>query len=88
VSDDELVIPGQMSIDEVNEVLDVNLPEGDWDTIGGLAFHLRGQVPREGDQITVGPYDLIVERVQGRRIRTVRLIRREHAEVGQEEARQ
>jgi CBS domain containing-hemolysin-like protein len=87
VSEDELLIPGQMSIDEVNEELDVELPEGDWDTIGGLAFHLRGQVPREGDRITVGPYDLVVERVQGRRIRTVRLIRREHAEVGQDEGR-
>jgi CBS domain containing-hemolysin-like protein len=87
VSEDELLIPGQMSIDEVNEVLDVELPEGDWDTIGGLAFHLRGQVPREGDRITVGPYDLVVERVQSRRIRTVRLIRRDHAEIGAEEGR-
>lgn len=85
VSEDELVIPGQMAIDEVNEVLDVDLPEGDWDTVGGLAFHLRGQVPREGDRIAVGPYDLVVERVQGRRIRTVRLIRREHAEIAREE---
>jgi CBS domain containing-hemolysin-like protein len=75
ISPDEMLIPGEMAIDEVNEVLDVELPEGDWDTIGGLVFHLAGHVPREGDRIVAGPYDLVVERVQGRRIRKIRLIR-------------
>jgi CBS domain containing-hemolysin-like protein len=76
LSGDELLVPGQMAIDEVNDVLDPPLPEGDWDTIGGLVFHLRGQVPQVGDQVVAGPYDLVVERVQGRRIRTIRLIKR------------
>jgi putative hemolysin len=76
LSPDELLVPGQMPIDEVNDVLDLPLPEGDWDTIGGLVFHLRGQVPQDGDRVVAGPYDLIVERVQARRIRTIRLVKR------------
>ena len=81
ISDDELLVPGQIAIDEVNDLLDPPLPEGDWDTVGGLAFHMRGQVPREGDRIVIGPYDLVVERVQGRRVRTIRIMRRISAEV-------
>jgi CBS domain containing-hemolysin-like protein len=83
-----LLVPGQMAIDEVNDVLDPPLPEGDWDTIGGLVFHLRGQVPQDGDRVIAGPYDLIVERVQGSRIRTIRLIKRAPIEPVVEETKE
>ena len=36
--------PG-MPIDEVNELLHVALPEGDYDTVGGLLLDLLGHVP-------------------------------------------
>ena len=38
-------------IDELNELLDADLPDGDWDTVGGLVFNLLGHVPeRRGDR--------------------------------------
>ena len=40
-----------MSIDEVNELLDAELPEGDWDTVGGLVYSLLGHVPTEGETV-------------------------------------
>ena len=83
----ELLVPGQMAIDEVNDLVDPPLPEGDWDTVGGLVFHLRGQVPNDGDRVVAEPYDLVVERVQGRRIRTVRLIKHSPVDNDAEESR-
>ncbi len=68
-------VAARMSVDEVNDLLDADLPVGDWDTIGGLLLHLRGQVPVEGEQLRTGDYLLVAERVQGRRVRTVRLER-------------
>ena len=43
-----------MPIDEVNELLNVDLPHEEWDTVGGLVFGLTGRVPyaRRG-----GPFD-------------------------------
>ena len=46
-------VNARMSIDEVNELLDADLPEGDWDTVGGLVFHLLGHVPAEGETVEV-----------------------------------
>jgi CBS domain containing-hemolysin-like protein len=74
LSTTELRVPGGMAVDEVNEIASTDLPSGDWDTIGGLLLHLRGQPLGEGESIELGTTTLVAERVQGRRIRTVRVI--------------
>jgi CBS domain containing-hemolysin-like protein len=66
-----LRVQAGMPIDEVNELLgsaDSMLPEGDWDTIGGLMFHLLGHVPVEGEQVPTDSLVLKAERVARRRI--------------------
>ncbi|MCU1495062.1 MAG: domain containing protein [Acidimicrobiaceae bacterium] len=84
LSEREYRVSGKMSVDEVNELLGTDLPVGDdWDTVGGLFLHLRGQVPIEGEQIAVGDDVLVAEKVQGRRIGSVRIVRAaEHESVG------
>jgi len=43
-------IRGSMRIDQVNEQLNLGLPEGDYKTIGGFALNLFGHLPKEGEQ--------------------------------------
>lgn len=70
-----LRVQARMSIDEVSSLVGFNLPEGDWDTIGGLMFHLLGHVPFEGESVTEGEFRLRAEQVKGRRIGMVRIER-------------
>jgi CBS domain containing-hemolysin-like protein len=78
----DLRVTARMSIDEVNELLGAELPEGDWDTVGGLVFSLLGHVPTEGETASLDGFQLTAERVQGRRIGRVRIsrVREEAAE--------
>ena len=46
-------VNARMPIDEVNELLDADLPEGDWDTVGGLLYDRLGHVPVEGESVDV-----------------------------------
>ncbi len=71
ISDDELRVNGRVSLDELAEALGVQLPEGDWSTVGGLIFGTLGYVPRVGECLDVDGHRLLVERVQGRRIARV-----------------
>ncbi|MDQ3462284.1 MAG: hypothetical protein M3471_04520 [Actinomycetota bacterium] len=64
-----------MALDELNDLLHLELPEGDWDTVGGLVFDLLGHVPSEGETVVVDGHVLRAERVQGRRIGRVRITR-------------
>jgi CBS domain containing-hemolysin-like protein len=70
-------VSSKMSVDEVNELLGADLPAGDWDTIGGLVLALAGHIPAEGESIEVDGHLLVAERVQGRRIGSVRILRLE-----------
>ena len=66
-------VPGRTPIDEMNELLGEELPSGEWDTVGGLVFDALGHVPDEGECARVNGYEFCAERVQGRRIVSVRI---------------
>jgi CBS domain containing-hemolysin-like protein len=68
-------INARMQIDEVNELLKSDFPEGDWDTIGGYLYHLLGHIPTEGEAAEFDGFRLVADRVQGHRIGRVRIDR-------------
>jgi putative hemolysin len=61
-------IQGSMRIDEVNEQLGLELPEGDYKTIGGFALNLFGHLPKEGEQIVHDDLRLVVAQVKENKI--------------------
>jgi CBS domain containing-hemolysin-like protein len=73
--DGDYRVNARLGIDEVNELLDVELPATEWDSIGGLLFNVVGGVPREGQEVEFQGLRLRAERVQGRRIGRVRIHR-------------
>jgi CBS domain containing-hemolysin-like protein len=68
-------VNARMPLDELNDLLRLELPEGDWDTVGGLVFNMLGHVPAEGEAVEIDGHRLRAERVQGRRIGRVRITR-------------
>jgi len=75
LSDGSLRVPGQTPIHAVSAELGVELPDAEWDTVGGLVFNLLGHVPDEGEEVAFQGLDFRTERVQGRRIVSVRITR-------------
>jgi CBS domain containing-hemolysin-like protein len=71
LSGGSLRVPGRCSIDELSEELDMELPDTEWDTVGGLVFNLLGHVPDEGEAVRFQGLEFRTERVQGRRIVSV-----------------
>ena len=69
----EALVHGRMPIDQLNGVVDADLPDDNWDTVGGLIFNTLGHVPEVGESVEVGGLLLRVEKMQGRRITRVRL---------------
>jgi putative hemolysin len=80
VGDGMYRVDGKMSIDEVNEILDVELPAEEWDTIGGLMLGLLGSIPGEGQEVTFLNLTFKAERVIGRRISKILITRNEEEE--------
>ncbi len=82
----DVLVNATLNVDDVNEELDLELPEGNWDSVGGLVFGLLGRVPVPGDAVEVDGIRLVVERVDGRRVTRVRLVRPEPALAETEDA--
>lgn len=70
------LVDGRLGVDELGEILGVELPDDEWDTVGGLLLGLAGRVPREGESFELNGHTLTAERVQGRRVAQVRLTER------------
>ena len=75
----DVLIDGGVALSEVNERFGLDLPEEDFDTIGGFIFGALGRVPVSGDEIGGLGGDaatvLHVEEIEDRRITLVRLTR-------------
>lgn len=64
----------RVHVDEINEHLDLNLPEqGKFDTIGGFVFSELGHLPAPGDQVVYKNVRITVLDVHRRRIDRVRI---------------
>ena len=77
VDDHTYRVNGRLPIDDVNELLDVELPHDEWDTVAGLMYSLLGAVPTQGETVNYDNLSFTAEKVQGRRISKVLISRRD-----------
>ncbi|MBN2601146.1 MAG: hypothetical protein JXR87_04060, partial [Candidatus Marinimicrobia bacterium] len=61
-------VNANMSIDEFNELLDVEILSDDVDTIGGFVFALFGEMPRVKSSIKYGSIVFTVQKIVSNRI--------------------
>jgi CBS domain containing-hemolysin-like protein len=64
-------VSGKASIDDVNELLDVELPDEEWDTLAGFVLDLFGKIPKDGEEAVYPGLKFTAEEVLGRRISKV-----------------
>lgn len=60
-------------IEDLAEALDTELPEGDFDTVGGLITSEIGRIPLRGERIKVAGLEVLIQEADPRRIVRVRI---------------
>lgn len=71
VQDNIWTVRAGIDIDDFDARFGVELPEGDYTTLGGFVFHLLGAAPQKGDEIVWNGLTFHVSGVDGRRITEV-----------------
>jgi magnesium and cobalt exporter, CNNM family len=66
--DGSYLVAARLGIDELNEALEWDLPKKDYETVGGLVLSVLGRIPRPGEQVILGRYELTVVDADERRI--------------------
>lgn len=68
-------VDARIPLTDLNDALDISLPTDTYafETLGGLIFHLAGDIPEPGFTATHDLLDILVEKVENNRIRLVRV---------------
>ncbi len=85
VGENSFLLDASVGVGEVEDELDMKLPEGDYDSIGGFLLDLLGRLPMPGEQVTWKNLLFTVEAVSRNRIRQIRLERQPVAEGEEDE---
>jgi putative hemolysin len=72
-------IDGGMRIEEANEEMGLELPEGDYETVAGFIFHLLGHIPKQGEQLRYKGLRIVITEMRGRKIEKIVLTKERHA---------
>ncbi len=66
-------VDARLPVEDLADIAGVQLPEVEWDTVGGLVLGLAERIPDEGEQFDFGPLRFTVTGMQGRRVAKVRV---------------
>lgn len=73
---DWFYVPGSARPDQLRATVGIDLPEGEYETLGGFVMDRLGRIPRRGDHIEHDRWVLRVRRMDGRRVAEVELMAR------------
>jgi len=74
IGKDTVDIDARTNIDDINEHLELNLPEDeDYDTIGGFVFSHLGYIPKTGDSFEYKNLEFTITSAERRRIKRIKI---------------
>ena len=79
LSEKEYLIDGELTIYEIEKILDVEIPEGEYDTLSGYLVHLLNRIPNKDEDIEIETDDVIysVEKCMDNKITKVLAIKKD-----------
>ena len=72
-ADNEYLLSARMEIDNVNEMFDLDLPEGDYMTVGGLILHYNQSFPQVNEVVKINRFEFRILKRTNAKIELVKL---------------
>jgi len=66
--DGSVDVSARIHVEDLEEILKITLPKGDYDTLGGLILNELGRIPRQGEALCVAGLDIHIQKADPRRI--------------------
>jgi magnesium and cobalt transporter len=77
VTDDEtLLVDARLEVEKLEDYLNVELPKGEFESVGGFIIHLLGRIPDAKEKISFEDLEITVEKADPRKIHKVLITRK------------
>ncbi len=73
LDDSSYILDARIHIDDLNELLDTEFEDNDFESLGGMVYDLMGRIPHQQDAAELSGYRFTVEQVRAQRILYVRV---------------
>ncbi|UCE25314.1 MAG: HlyC/CorC family transporter [Candidatus Zixiibacteriota bacterium] len=73
LGDGQYIVSASLMVEKLQDYLDTDYEQGDYDTVGGLIYDLVGSVPTQGQKIQWNDLEFEVGKVEGQRILRVKV---------------
>ena len=73
-------VDGGMRIEEANEELELELPEGEYETVAGFVLDLLGHIPKQGQKLKYKDLKLVITDMKGPKIEKILLTKEKSEE--------
>lgn len=80
INESNFYIKGNLAVSDFNSAFNMNLEEGEYDTINGYLLTALGKLPKEGTLVELDEVDLIVNKVDNRKIEEIKVTLRKSIE--------
>lgn len=73
IDDDTYLVDGLLGINEINDIMRLDLPEEEFDTISGMILSLSGKMPEVGEEVEYEDVSFRIEEVDDKRISKIKI---------------
>jgi CBS domain containing-hemolysin-like protein len=80
------IVSGTVTIADLNDEAGMDLPEEEFETVGGLMYDLAGSIPEKGRAIEFHGITFIAEQIEGQRIVKVRVVARKKPPISRKQS--
>jgi CBS domain containing-hemolysin-like protein len=71
--DGSVTVNARLDVEELEDYLNVELPEGKFESVGGFVISLLGKVPSVNEQLTFNNLQMVIEAASSRKIERIRI---------------
>ncbi|MFC1821318.1 hemolysin family protein [Thermodesulfobacteriota bacterium] len=75
LDDNTVMVDARLEIEKLEEHFAIELPEGEFESVGGFIIHLLGKIPKVGDKIVYQDLTMIIKSADQRKIDKIHILR-------------
>ncbi len=80
VGENAWLCDARVNLDDLNEEIESEFPNEEFDTLGGFVFDLFGKIPVKFEKETWNNYDFIIQDVEGHKVNQIKVIKHQESE--------